>query len=821
MRCLVPCLTGLLFACVVASAEPPTNSAPIILQELKSFHEMGSVLYVAAHPDDENTELIAYLTRGRGYRTAYLSLTRGDGGQNVLGPEFGDKLGVARTQELLAARRVDGGRQFFSRAVDFGFSKDYRETLSIWNKEDVLSDIVRVIRTFRPDVVVTRFSPIPGGTHGHHTASAVLAIEAFHLAGDPKAFPDQLKQLQPWQPKRIVWNISGFQRDKVGTNLVTIDAGGVETNSGETFADIAGLSRSMHKTQGFGTYRSRGGNGGPRQESFQLIDGVPETNDIMDGIDTTWNRVPGGSDIEQTTSEVIAHFDRQDPSASVPALLKLRSLLTSKDSIIQEKRAQLDHILQLCLGLEVATTIPQADVVPREPLELHELAIIHSTVPVRWVGVRYPATGVTVSKAIKLTQDETAEFASAQTLPANIPLTQPYWLREEGTAGMFRVDDPTLIGTPENAPAFPVEQLFEVGGQTLAIPDEPVEILTNSESKEIRRKLDVIPPVSLQFDSDVALFTPGKSHTVEVEITASRASLLGTLQLEAPAGWDVSPVKQPFALNAVGDHKKISFTITAPAQSTSAKIVASAKIAGVYYRNQREEISYPHIPRQLLQPPASLKAVSLDLATRGHAVGYLPGAGDSVADALKAMGYEVTLLDDADLTPEKLHGLDAVVIGVRAFNVRSNLTPHLTALFDYVEAGGTVVAQYNRPDPKVTPLAPFDLRLSGDRVTDETAAMTFLAPEHPVLNTPNKITSADFDGWVQERGIYFPNQWDSHFIPILACHDPGESPLKGSLLVAQSGKGYFVYTGLVFFRELPAGVPGAYRLFANLISLGK
>jgi len=394
---------------------------------------------------------------------------------------------------------------------------------------------------------------------------------------------------------------------------------------------------------------------------------------------------------------------------------------------------------------------------------------------------------------------------------------------------MFVVNDAMLIGRPENPPAFPVWQIFEVGGQTLVVPDEPVQVLTNSEGREIRRKLDVIPPVSLKFGSEVALIAPGKSHPVQVEITASRAHMSGTLQLETPAGWSASPARQSFALAAVGDRKSFSFDLTAPAQSTSAKIIACAEIAGVKYRNQREEISYPHIPRQLLQPPASLKALSLDLAIRGRLdftirglqIGYLPGAGDTVADCLKEMGYGVRTLDDADLTTNGLRGFDAVVIGVRAFNVRTNLAPHLPALFAYAEAGGTVVAQYNRLDPKATPLAPYDLHLSNDRVTDETAAMTFLAPEHPVLNTPNKIISADFDGWVQERGIYFPNQWDAHFTPIFACHDPGESPLNGSLLVAPYGKGWYVYTGLVFFRELPAGVPGAYRLFANLVSLGK
>jgi LmbE family N-acetylglucosaminyl deacetylase len=799
--------------------------ASAILQDLRSFREMGSVLYIAAHPDDENTLLIAYLARGRNYRTAYLSLTRGDGGQNVLGPEFGAELGVARTQELLAARRLDGGRQFFSRAIDFGFSKDYRETLNIWDKQQVLSDVVRVIREFRPDVLIVRFSPQPGGTHGHHTASTVLALEAFKLAGDTNAFPDQFRELTPWQPKRILWNAGGFQRNGSATNLLRMDVSGNDPVSGDSFADVAARSRAMHKTQGFDNFRGFGGGGGPKTESFQNLDGESATNDILDGVDTTWSRVPGGADIGKLTDEVIAKFNPENPSASVPALLELRSqliALPTTDPLVVEKRAQLDRILQACLGLEVETVIPQAEVVPGESLKMRHSATMRSNVPVRWLGVRYPGIASGTTNAMELRPNQSASLDSVQTLPASTPLSQPYWLRDEGTPGMFRVDDPTLIGRPENPPVFPVEQVFEVGNQTLVVPDELVQVTTNSARVEIRRRLDVIPPVSLSFDSEVELFAPGKSRPVEVEISAYRAGAAGTVQLEMPAGWKVAPAKQSFHLAKVGDHTRFKFTVTAPAESATAKIIASAKIGGVRYQNERKEINYPHIPLQLLQPPASLKAISLDLAIRGRKVGYLPGAGDSVADSLKQMGYTVTTLTDADLTPERLHGLDAVVIGVRAFNVRHDLATNLPGLFAYVEAGGTVVAQYNRPENSRTlKLAPYDLHLSGDRVTDENAAVTFLAPDNPVLNKPNKITNADFAGWVQERGIYFPNQWDEHFTPILACGDPGETPLKGGLLVAQYGKGHFVYTGLVFFRQLPAGVPGAYRLFANLVSLGK
>ncbi len=608
-----------------------------------------------------------------------------------------------------------------------------------------------------------------------------------------------------------------------GDGSIQMDIRGDDPVTGLSFSDLAARSRAMHKTQGFDNFRGFGG-GGPRPESFQLLAGEPATNDIMDGVDTTWNRVPGGAGIATLADVLVAEFNPQDPAASVPALLKVRALvaaLPQKDSVVAEKSAQLDRILQSCLGLDVHTFIAQSEVVPGETMKLRHAVRVSSKIPVRWVAVEYPGIRQLLQTPMKLRAGKLADYQVQETLPANAPLSQPYWLRADPTPGMFVVDDPTLIGRPENPPAFPIVQVFEVGGQTLEVPDEPVQVLTNAAGQEIRRKLDVIPPVSLHFKSAVALFAPGAGHAVKVDITAYRPARSGTLELEMPAGWSVTPARQSFTMGPIGDRQAFSFTVTAPAQSASAKIVAVAEIGGVRYDNEREEISYAHIPRQLLQPVARLQALSLDLATRGHRLGYLPGAGDTVADCLAEMGYEVTQLDDADLTANNLQQFDAVVIGVRAFNVRTNLTPHLPALFAYVAAGGTVVDQYNRPDPKVTPLAPYDLHLSNDRVTDETAAMTFLAPDQPVLNSPNKISNADFDGWVQERGIYFPNQWDAHFTPILACHDPGEAPLKGSLLVAQYGKGYYVYTGLVFFRQLPAGVPGAYRLFANLVSLGK
>lgn len=805
-----------------AELASPTTTADLV-QELRNFAVTGSVLYVGAHPDDENNRLLPYLARGRALRTAYLSLTRGDGGQNLIGPELGEELGMIRTQELLAARRVDGATQYFSRARDFGFSKDSADTLRRWDRQQVLSDVVRVIRMFRPDIVITRFSTVPGGTHGHHTASAILALEAFKIAGDPTAFPEQLGELKPWQPKRIFWNSwvppGGNALNDSAT--IRLDSGGYDPLLGESFGEIGARGRTMHKSQGEGRPSTRG----VGLENFTLLAGEPVTKDLFDGIDITWARIPGGADIGAMASDLLAKFNPQNPAASVPALLAIRTKLATlgSDPLVALKRAELDHLLQACLGLFVQTTVPDAQVVPGETLKLRHAAIARAGYPVRWVGVRYLSPKHNLDGEMPaLNPNELATREATEVLPVDTSLTQPYWLREDGTEGMFRVDEANLIGQPENPPAFPVEYLFEVGGQTLVVADEPVQLIVDPVRGELRRRLEVIAPVALKWTDDLALFAPSTTKAVTLEIAAARGNAVGQLQLEAPAGWQVAPASQPFDLKAVGERARLTFNVTAPAHASTGELLPRAVMGDRRYHRGRIEIRYDHIPILLLQRSAVLKTVSLELATRGRAIGYLPGAGDQVGDALARMGFSVTPLASADFEPKRLSQFDAVVVGVRAFNTRSDLDAAMPALFAYAEQGGTVIVQYNTANGlRSTRFAPFDLKLSGDRVTNADAPVTFLAPDHPALMTPNKITAADFEGWVQERARYVPRSWDEHFVPLIASGDRGETPLQGTLLVAKHGRGYVVYTGLSFFRELPAGVPGAYRLFANLVSLGK
>ncbi len=754
-----------------------------ILEQLRRFRMTASVLHVAAHPDDENTQLITALSRGRAVRTAYLSITRGDGGQNLLGPDFGYKLGIARTQELLAARRIDGGRQFFTRALDFGFSKDYLETFSIWNKDSILGDVVRVVRGFRPDVIVTVFSTQPGGTHGHHTASAVLALDAFTLAASPTAYPEQLSTLKVWQPTRI---LIGGGRGAAATSGPRMEIGGVDPVLGESFASIAMRSRAMHKTQ-----------------------------------DTTWNRFPGGAPVERLVGAAVTQFDLANPSQSVPALLEIRKVVAGlgSDPLVVEKRALLDRIILDCAAVTAKTTLASSEVVPGERLVMTSSFRLGSHVPVTLVEIRSPEG--TVGNGQPVT--ETGSVVNwDKVLPPNTPLTQPYWLRKGGTPGMFRVDDPSLIGLPENPPAFPITYVFGIGGQQIHLADEPVQMIEDSARGLTARRLDVIPAASVGFATDVVVFRPGATKEVDVGVSAHRDNGAGTLALDAPVGWTVVPASRPVSASKAGNSGKYTFTITAPNTATTATIGAHVTIGDRTWNTSRGAIDYPHIPRQLLQPVANFKAVSVDIATRGKTVAYIPGAGDDVPEALDQMGYTVTKIPAKSVTADTLRRFDAVVIGVRASNTNADLGAAMPALTAYAEGGGTVIEQYNQNGSlRNTVLGPYPLSIGGDRVTNEDAPVTFLAPDHPVLNAPNKITASDFEGWVQERGIYFPNFWDSRYTPILGMSDAGEAQLNGSLLIAKVGKGYFAYTGLVFFRELPAGVPGAYRLFANLISLGK
>ena len=807
----------------------PMNAAEIQL-ELQKLNVLGRVLYIAAHPDDENTNLIALWANGSLYQTGYLSVTRGDGGQNLIGPELGERLGLIRTQELLAARRLDHGQQFFTRAVDFGFSKSAAETLRIWDRDKILSDIVWTIRRFRPDVIVTRFSPDDDKTHGHHTASAILAREAFQAAGDPKRFPEQLASVQVWKPTRLVWNTSPFFFSNRNipfdpTGLATLEAGGFNPLLGKAFTEIAAASLSMHKSQGVGSPPRRGA----RKEYFKLLEGTPITSGLFDGIDTTWSRVPKSEAVAEKVKQLLATFAPADPAASVPKLLELRKDLVARMATdvspeaknwFGAKAGEVDRLIVACLGLHIESSTTRAVVSAGQELPIKLEAINRSNVPVQLLKVLTPVSGEELTLDTPLPQDQFVAKDLTPTLRKEVMFTQPYWLQKPATLGTFVVDDQKLIGLPENPVAFPVDVIVRVGDQDLRYLVDTKYRSVDPIAGELRQNLVIAPPVFANLSNSVFVFGDDKPKSIQVRVTASTGAVQGQLKLEAPKGWRIDPASVPVDLKAADAESFAAFTIHPPSNPGEGTLRAVVTTGGLDYSFARERISYQHIGVHVLMPPAEAKIVRADIKKKGELIGYIPGAGDDIPQSLQQIGYNVKMLDVSEITAENLKRFDAVVLGIRAYNTQERIASWQPELLAYVKAGGVVVAQYNTTsDLKTKEIGPFPLEISRDRVTDETAEVRILAPDHPLMNTPNKITPEDFKGWVQERGLYFSNKWDAAWKPILSCNDPNEKPLDGGLLVAKSGQGYFIYTGYSWFRQLPAGVPGAYRLFANMVSM--
>ena len=797
------------------------NAAEIRLS-LEKLNVLGRVLYVAAHPDDENTNLMALFSNGSLYDTAYLSVTRGDGGQNLIGPELGERLGFIRTHELLAARRIDHARQFFTRAVDFGFSKSAPETFRIWDREKILADVVWGIRKWKPDVIITRFSPEDDKTHGHHTASAILAREAFTAAGDPKRFPEQLAWFGTWKPTRIVWNTSPFffQNRNIPfdpAGLTVIEAGGFNPLLGKAFTEIAAASLSMHKSQGVGSPPRRGA----RKEYFKLLEGAPMKDALFDGVDTTWARVPKSETIAGKVKQLLETFSPADPAASVPKLLELRKELTKdeKNDWFQTKAAEVDALIVACLAVHIESSTSNPVVSPGQTLPIKLEAINRSKVPVQLLEARAPVSGESLRLDTPLPQDQFVATDLSPAVPRQAEATQPYWLRKPAAVGTFIVDDQKLIGLPENPPAFPIEVALRVGDQDLRFLVNTKYRTVDRVIGEIRQDLVIAPPVFANLQNNVFVFGDDKTKSVQVRVSASTGAVHGQLRLDAPKGWRIEPASVPVELKGADAESFATFTIQSPSGRAEGSLRAIVNVDGRDYSFARERISYQHIGDHTLMPSAEAKIVRADIKRKGDLIGYIPGAGDDIPQSLQQIGYTVKVLDGSDITVETLKRFDAVVLGIRAYNTQDHITAWQSELLAYVKAGGVVVAQYNTVDLKTKEIGPYPLEITRERVTDENAEIRILAPDHPLLNTPNKIGADDFKGWVQERGLYFPTKWDANWTPLLSCNDPGEKPLDGGLLVAKSGSGYFIYTGYAFFRQLPAGVPGAYRLFANMVSL--
>ncbi|EDM43455.1 hypothetical protein SCB49_00360 [unidentified eubacterium SCB49] len=819
-------LIFLINATPLLAQQPEKPTASQIYHDLQSLNFIGSALYVAAHPDDENTRFISYLANDVHARTAYLSLTRGDGGQNLIGPEIRELLGVIRTQELLAARRTDGGSQMFTRANDFGYSKHPDETLDIWESDEVLSDVVRAIRKFKPDIIINRFDHrTPGKTHGHHTASAMLSYDAFDRVGNEKEFPKSAATFGTWQPTRLFMNTSwrfygsreNFEKaDK--TNLFSVETGNYYSDLGLSNGEIASLSRSMHKSQGFGSTGTRGN----ETEYLEFLKGEfpKEKTNPFSGINTSWSRLKGGEAIGAILNPLEANFDFKDPSTMVEPLMQAYQLISNLEDTHWRaiKLAEIEQLIIDCSGLFVEAVADTQTINNKGKYNTTFEVVNRGAVPFNLQSIRTKdGTDILVPNET-LTQNEKFNFKASITSKATSS-SAPYWLQEEGTLGMYKVKEP-LIGLPETPVQEQVVFYLQYRRMTLPITRDVIYKYNDPVDGEVYQPLEIVPEVSTSIANKVIIFANEDAKQVAVKVRAGRDQVNGLVQLGKPEGWTVNPAQQSFSLTRKGEEQTIIFTVTPPENQSEGYLKPLAIVGDRFYSKELVTLDYDHIPYQSVLLPSKAKVARLNINKKGEQIGYVNGAGDAIPESLRQIGYTVTTIDPENISAEHLNKFDAVVMGIRAYNTIDVLAFKQAELNKYVEQGGTLLVQYNTNHRlKTQDIAPYPLTLSRDRVTDEFSQVDFLAPDHAVLNTPNKISQEDFKGWVQERGLYFPSKWDKNFTPILGMHDKDYPQTEGSLLVTDYGKGHFIYTGLSFFRELPAGVPGAYRLFANLLSI--
>lgn len=793
--------------------------------KIKKLNFLGAVLYVAAHPDDENTRAISYFISDQLAATAYLSMTRGDGGQNLIGPEIRDLLGLIRTQELLAARRIDGGQQFFTRANDFGFSKNSKETFAIWNKDEILSDVIRVYRKFQPDVIITRFPPDERAGHGHHTASAMLAIEAFDKSIDPSVYADQVADCGVWQPKRLFVNTGRWWNQTITEStpgVVTLNVGTFNPLLGKSYSEIAAESRTQHKSQGFGSPGRRG----DAPEYLEFTKGEKADKNIFEGVNTTWSRIKGAENITQMVDQAVKEFKDEDPAASVPQLLRIRRSIVGLPPSVWKTRKEheVNQLIQDCLGLFVETTANVFWSSPGEKIKTSFELINRSGTEITLTAIHtaqfhFDSTANTVLK-----KNASVAFKSERPLNVDLPYSDPYWLKEPHSQGLFTVKDPALIGSPENKPAVNFDFTFSVLGEPLIIRCPLIYKWTDPVKGELMRPFEIVPPVFINLNKPVYIFSDQTQKEVSVVLKSSKDNCSGKVALKLPADWKSEPLSYSFEIKKRGEEQSFTFKVLPSKEESTTSIEAVATMDNQVLDHSLQLIQYDHIPIQTLLPKASSEAMRINLKKEGSVIGYIKGAGDEIPSSLRNMGYEVWEMKDEEVTAANLKKVDAVVLGIRALNTNERIRHYMPALLNFTKEGGTMVVQYNTNfdlEIEADKFSPFPITMSRDRVTQEDSEVRILKPDHPLLNYPNKITVRDFDGWVQERGLYFPSAWGEEYEALLSMNDTGEPARAGSLLAASFGNGHYVYTSLSFFRELPEGVPGAYKLFANIVSLGK
>jgi LmbE family N-acetylglucosaminyl deacetylase len=832
---------GIIFLLTVlfplAGQQQPFSGTPDLLESVERLNQLGSVLMIAAHPDDERTGVLAYFARGRHMRTAYLSVTRGEGGQNLIGSEQGAELGVIRTQELLAARQIDGAEQFFTRAIDFGFSKTAAETMQKWGHDRILGDIVWVIRSYRPDIVILVFTGGPQDGHGHHQVSAILGKEAFAAAADAARFPEQLRYVKPWQATRILHALWNFGPPSGGRGGQPAPPGGerpqsprlppagkVETGDfnpvlGYSYEELAVLSRSMHHSQGTGAMRRPGAS----TTEFGLLAGQTAPADPFEGINTSWSRLPGGEAITPILTEAVNAFEPEHPEKIIPLLAKARPLIASiADPLAREKLKEIDEAIAGCAGIWIEAQAHEPEAVPGRPLAITTTVLDRSREPVELAGARLEGMWdpeLPVKPAV-LGYNQPVAIEFSHEVPASQPYSQPYWLRQPPSGDVYTVEDQRLVGLADTPAVARVRVRLLVAGAMIEL-ERPVAYRYASRAEgERTRPLAVVPAVAVNLPQPVTIFPSKAPRTVHVVVEARADKAAGDLRLDAPPGWRVEPASRHFEIAARGEACELAYTVTPPAGEATASLHAVAAVGGREISNGIAVISYPHFPAQTLFPPADIKLVRADIRVTTHRIGYIMGAGDEMPEALRQLGLEVTLLSPSDLEQGDLSRFDAIVAGVRAYNVRADVRANQQRLLDYVSAGGTYIVQYNTGDLTLH-LGPYPMTVppgSRYRVTVEEAPVAFPHADSPLLQAPNHIAAHDFEGWVQERGLYFASDWDKRYQTVLSSEDPGETAMEGGELWTRYGKGLYIFTAYSWFRQLPAGVPGAYRMFANLVS---
>lgn len=817
----------LLMAPALLSAQMPKRyNSSEIYKKLKKLNVLGNALYIAAHPDDENTRLITYLSNAELVNTAYLSLTRGDGGQNSIGPEQSELLGIVRTQELLSARKVDGGTQFFTRVMDFGYSKSAGETLNIWNKEEILEDVIWIIRKFRPDVIITRFPADHRAGHGQHETSALVAGEAFVLAADPAVFPEQLKYVDIWKPSRLFTNTGIWWMPEISESdsVISVDIGTYDPLTGLSYSELGADSRSKHRSQAFGVTWSRG----TSKEYLELVKGKEISSGIFGGIDISWSRL-GRPDLEDNIEEIINNYDFTDPSASLGDLIDLRKKIKQLDNPFWKKIKldEIDEIVKASLGLYMEATSGRDYLSPEDTIDIRFEFTNRSNALVTLTAL--------TSKELSFDSiiDRTIEynkpiiFHAAQTISDKVRETSPFWLAEPVSNYKYQVDDISLKGLAENPPSISFDVILDIGGESIDYRIPVVYTWTDRMKGQQYEPIEIGPKIFAEITEGVFIFPDSDPKEVTIKVESRNQEVNGSVTLEIPHGWRLQPSEQDFGL-APYSTEEFMFTLYPPAESSNEVIKAVVVTnGGKNYDRKYVTVDYDHFPRQSIYLMATAKVVRLDIGKKGNHIAYVPGAGDEVGEALEQIGYKVTYIDADNIRDMDLQNFDAIVFGIMAFNNLDYLADYEEDFLKYIREGGNIIVQYNniRIGLKSPILKPYPIEFSGSsasvRVSVEDAEVQILAPDHEVMNVPNKIGQADFNGWIQERGLYFPLEWDSKYTAILSSHDPGEEPLKGGLLVTDYGKGHYIYTSYSWFRQLPAGVPGAFRIFANFISIGK